>query len=221
MTPIRSLAYPYRLRATGSGHWARRELSSSAPLTRDGIRAYVRYADAVAARYAYLASRWGAVETDDGLLAEVLVYVVDGDGPAREPRHHPGNERRFTGIAEVYLTDGDGGPVAAPGRDAPVLWAREPRGGALVPVSVHDAPQHGCTYVSVQAVGAISPGQYLTGLGAQAEIRAATAPLPVSLHRYRHRTLRRTARRAAAGRGRPDARALIGTLEQFGELRRA
>lgn len=213
---IRDLDFPYPLVAFGgAGHWRQVDLTAHQPLTGSGIRSFVRYEDALGTRFAFLASRWAA-DGPGGPTATALVYAVDENGEARPPRAHPSHDARFAQVAEVELgTSPDMlRPAEPPVPTAELTWARHPQGGLLVPVELYDSP-NGYSQVTVLAAGPLPPGVFLSRAGVAGDVSTAAAPIAVDLYGFTARNVERAGRRAAAGRGRPVARALVGTLGLF------
>ncbi|MEE6272337.1 hypothetical protein [Georgenia wangjunii] len=213
MTAVRDLPFAHRVVLHGGGpHWERVEAQATAPLTTDGLGAFIRWSDEMATRYGYADSRW-AVERGGAVEAEVLVYAVEDGADATSPRGAPGRDDRFRQLVEVYATTGDGGSAADPG---PRLWARRGDGGPLVPAVVTEAPGEAAR-VRVLGAGVLPPTDtlLLARPGLLSALGAAAGPVATEVHACTHATRRTVEDRVLAGRGRPTAVLALGTLEQF------
>lgn len=198
----------------GGDHWEWVAAAATAPLTFDGIDAFIRYDDAMATRYAYLSSRW-TTENDGRPYAGVLVYAIEGTAAGRPPREHPSNDRRFREIAEAYASPADTPRPATTRPAGQLLWARSTRAGAPVPLAIGTGAP--VVDVVVRGAGLASPRQDLW-LARQAEVeRLGQSPVPVemSVYTYTHRTRERVTAMVEAGRARPAATWTVGTLAQF------
>lgn len=219
VTRVRELDFPHPVVViAGVGHWGHVRAASHEPLTGEGIASFVRWTDTLGAtRFAFVVSRWAA-DGDDGPAATALAYAVDPDGEARPPSGHPSHDDRFTQVAEIEIAASPAmlrhAQPAVPVEE--LLWGRPAAGGPLMPVHAYDSA-HGYSRVTVLAAGSLPAGLFVSRPGVAAEVAAAATPVAVDLHTYTRRTLERVARRAAAGRGRPAAQALVGTPARFEE----
>lgn len=214
MTRIRDLDFGHPLVAfAGTGRWTRAELMSHQPLDAQGVQSFVRWQDPLGTRFGFLSSTWAGGEEP---TASAFVFAVDGEQDALPPRAHPSAEDRFALVGQVTVA----APQTARGLgDAPLppevlLWARAEQGGPLVPVDVHDSPHDG-SQVIVMAFGPLPAGSLIARPRVAAEIATAAAPVLADLYRFTSHNRERVGRRAARGKGRPAARAHIGTLAQF------
>lgn len=212
---VADLEFPHRLVILDRGHWERVVVHATAPLTRDGIGAFIRYEDQVATRFGYVVSRWGT-EDASGVFAGVMVFGVEATASGVAPRDHPSNDRRFRTILIEATARPEGSARPVPARPpAPLLWARSKPEEPLVPVEFGD---DGATVdVAIRGPGLSRPRQDLLLTSGEALRRLAHSPAPVDVpvYGYTHRTREKVESRVAAGRARPAATWTVGTLEQF------
>lgn len=214
---VAELTYPHRLVVQGpEPHWTQVTVAATAPLTPDGIGAFVRYEDEVATRFGYVVSQW-CTEDVYGLHAGVMVYSVHAEESGTAPREHPSNDARFRVVlaeAEAF-PDGAGRPVP-PAPPGPLLWARRGPDDVPVPVSVGGSSR----IVPVRILGAGLLPQSTTLLMGEPDLAerlaGSTGPVEAAVYAYTHRTREKVAARIAAGRVEPTAVLTIGTLEQLG-----
>lgn len=215
MTTVGELDFPHRVVVLGGdGHWRQVTVHATAPLTKDGIRAFTRHEDQVATRFGFVASSW-VTQDEHGLYAGVLVYSVDPAASSSMPPGHPGSDRRFRGVGEAYAAPGGSARPVDAGEPVPLLWARREPTDTLVPVAV--SASAGVVDVELLGAGLLPQGTNLLLGDPTLPQLLASSPTAVAaqVYAYRHPTREKVAARVAGGRAKPTAALTIGTLEQF------